>query len=957
MLRTFDSSTMKEVPNRPSKDSTDNPPQAAPPAYVAHSSSLQPEPPRRRQRRSCDACRRSKRACDAEKSVDFTDQPCSNCLRKNQACTFNWLKPTPDSAQDRERKRIRSSTQSSNGSSEGSSTQHHGYEGPAELQAVASSSHRYEVTDRRKYWASSLMEDDDPEYDSNTTPTDDADNDATERMFSDELVPVRPRQGYRRGSFRSSNSQRPSFSARFGGRRAMNDGSLPLREMFLGQRSSQGFVTNGLLRIYNDSMENALSCWLTEHNCPYTLQKYKPSVLSAGKANREWGSAWGNRMYNRVIQLDRAYNALRVRNLTAEEERTVSKALNMAVVAFASQWAQAGERGAQPPTTGYNYTTDEFPQSNRFERSMQETLWHETSQILHRAAGIDSFRVVFAMIIFSLTQRPLDISRPFPHTTSKLRSKYEYFKNLIQDDDAPIFLELALRQMMAQRRTLERAEQEMPRKPNGEPQDPLRKEDRDTFNLLYWLGVMFDTISAAISERTVVVDDEDCELPQHENQQEEEIQPSTLPDPTAWPIIPDMYMNPFQPSPTGDVGNPLSDIPADTKETKDPEDDKVWGNLFMRDPSSQEEPEATRWPCSYKLAASTLSSAAPVKVLLYRRVAQIQRLVSRKASPSKIEASINAAFQVYNHWSRTYAPFISDCITHHATLPTRIQSWYILLAGHWHLGVFLLSDLLYTIDTVRLSLPNERACRLASHLVATLRRQNALAVADLSLASIHSAKAEDGNDDAGAGGHAKADFHFALNQAALLTEPWTVVFVRSLCRAGYILVQLAGSIDSSVSERSQARTRCADCIEGLWYLGRKSDMAFLAARCLSSMLDETVSETETVGARGESVSEKGEGEDGGASGGEYQGQSPGDVNAAAQFAPATEAGGSSFFEPWSMADIMGDGGDAGPAGPAGAGYHQDGDTQLPLPPNCDALAFEPPLDLDESTVWNFNLQS
>ena len=104
-----------------------------------------------------------------------------------------------------------------------------------------------------------------------------------------------------------------------------------------------------------------------------------------------------------------------------------------------------------------------------------------------------------------------------------------------------------------------------------------------------------------------------------------------------------------------------------------------------------------------------------------------------------------------------------------------------------------------------------------------LRRRSALAVADLSRSSIHCSHSE------------AEDLHFALNQAALLTEPWTVVFVRSLCRAGYFFADIA-TTELNALEAEESRRQCRDCIEGLWYLGRKSDMAFLAARFLSDML-------------------------------------------------------------------------------------------------------------------------
>ncbi|KAH7552762.1 hypothetical protein BM1_08713 [Bipolaris maydis] len=978
MLKTFEGSTMKEVPENIDKSS-----QPPPPPYVAKPSALA-DPPRRRQRRSCDACRRSKRACDAERFADFTGQSCSNCLRKNQACTFNWLKATTNSNQELQRKRTRSGTQSSNDSIEGFTTQHHGFQSNAS----------FEMADRRRRSAKSFGEEGDQEDDSNNPQSEDLDNEMSGSSYAGDLVPVRSRKSYGRSPFlSSSHSQRSSFNERFEDKRMMGEGSFQFKDMLLGERTSRGFVTNGLLRIYNDSMENALSCWLTEHNCPYTLQKHKTSVLSSGRTNREWGSSWGNRMYNRVIQLDRAYNSIRIRALTAEEERTASKALNMAVVAFASQWAQAGDRGSRARSTDYNFSTDEFPESNYFERSMQEGLWHQTSQILHRAAGIDSFRIVFAMIIFSLTQRPLDITRPFPYSMSQLKAKYEYFKSIIQDDESPIFLELALRQMMAQRRSLERAEQTMPRTADGEFQDPLQQEDRDTFNLLYWLGVMFDTLSATISERTVVVDDEDCELPRPKSRKPTPPAAATSAS-TAWPVIPNMFNTQFHPvPPDATVDAPTVDSGA----SKDPEDNKVWGDLFMRNPDSQVDPKATRWPCSYKLAASTLSSAAPVKVLLYRRVSQIQTLVSRQASADKLESAINAAFQVYTYWSRTYAPFISDCITHHATLPTRIQSWYILLAGHWHLGVFLLSDLLHTIDTAALSLPNERACRLSSNLVATLRRQNALAVADLSLASIHPATQSEEEfaaaAAAAAAGGVRSEFHFALSEAALLTEPWTIVFVRSLCRAGYILVSIAASTDFTGEEREQARARCGDCIEGLWYLGRKSDMAFLAARCLSSMLDDAVLEmggrntTTTTTATTTTEDE----DEGGRTSASEKSPATGSAGAAPMMTTAPTAdSATSLFQNWGIDDIMRDVHPQNLAGappqPLPTGQHQrqqqlnfplplphpppappsnyqgsatsypDSEAQLPLP-DGDILDFQAPLDLDASNVWDFNMQS
>ncbi|KAI8932226.1 hypothetical protein NX059_011105 [Plenodomus lindquistii] len=616
----------------------------------------------------------------------------------------------------------------------------------------------------------------------------------------------------RRLSDSTISEQTPSF--RQHGRREMTAVPSLMADENLGSISSRVSMTNGLLQIYHDSMENALSCWLTEHNCPYTMSvrsQISPAVGSRAVA-REWGSSWSNRMFDRVIRLDRAYASLRRRPLTADEERKVSKALNMSIMAFASQWAQAGDRGSHyssyPAKIGF--AVNEFPQSNEFERSMQESLWHQTSQLLHQAAYIDSFRVVFALIIFSLAQKPLDTTQPTLRTNQG-RIKYEDFQAMVQDEEAPLFLEIALRQVLSHRRKLERFARDTADYKDSTSKDPLDREDRATFDLLYWLGVMFDTLSAAMFQRAVVVGDDDCELPHFDS---DSCRGHALHE---LDISPKARSSDYQ-SPSHDSAT-SSHIPV-VHTTKGSE---LWGELFIRNGRSRPDHELTRWPCSYELAASTLSHAAPVKVLLFRRVSHLQALVSQKASASRIESAITSAMDVYNHWNHIYDPFMGDCVKYHDELPTRVQSWYTLIAGHWYLGTFLLSDLVLEIDSTHLSLPSQRSSRQASNFVSSLRRRNALSVADLSRSSVGSSSSK------------AQDFHFALNQAALLTEPWTVVFVRSLCRAGYILAEIALS-NASLQETGHVRRRCGDCIEGLWSLGRKSDMAFLAARFLSDVL-------------------------------------------------------------------------------------------------------------------------
>jgi hypothetical protein len=267
----------------------------------------------------------------------------------------------------------------------------------------------------------------------------------------------------------------------------------------------------------------------------------------------------------------------------------------------------------------------------------------------------------------------------------------------------------------------------------------------------------------------------------------------------------------------------------------------LWGDLFLhKDAAGQGSNNVVRWPCSYRDAAETLSDAAPVKVLLFRRVTHLQTLVYRGADPERLEEAIQDTLLVYQHWNTTYRRFILDCVANHDDLPPRIQSWYVILAGHWHLAAMLLADTVESIDQAGIGMARSRESRHAMNLVSTLRRENAMAVGSLARCSL---ARQDRSSFA-----KLHQFHDSVNEGAFLTEPWTVVLVRSFTTAGFILLRDVdtsphAAVRSSVDDPSEtSRRQCAFCIDALWCLGRKSDMAFLAARALSNGLDRRLME-------------------------------------------------------------------------------------------------------------------
>jgi hypothetical protein len=571
------------------------------------------------------------------------------------------------------------------------------------------------------------------------------------------------------------------------------------------------FLTEGLLKIYHDSFENALSCWLIERTCPYSMQVAGDASLTSN-AGADW-----NRIYHRVFRLDRSAPLVRGRQLTFSEEKAASKALNLAIFSFATQWAQASERSeakypfydGSPDSEVWASGTENYSHVRHgaeFDRALQLSAWHEARNALQHAGDIESFRVVLAHIVFSLTQRPIETDkvqknvyetnpdRPLvsprsvslgadgkdPNGYEDLLSKIDLEMNT---DGPPIHLEQGLRLIHSLRSRIAMSGATT-RARSGVSLDDM---DRNTIDLLFWLGVMFDTLSSAMHKRPLVVSDEDS----------------------------DIYSDGSRSPP-----NPYNKD-AWMRTTNNSEG--LWDGYLFASQGDRFHQTPVRWPCPFNDAASLLRDAAPVKVLLFRKITRIQTLLTRKFHGERVEKSIQAALQVYEYWEKLYAPFISDCIQSHEYLPPRIQSWYICLTGHWHLGALLLADLIEVVDDdYERGIQEHQQLRTSSSFVMQFREKNCRTLSDL-------ARCACPPEDSSSSFSQSGEFHFAVNQGALLTEPWTVVLIRAFAKAGSLL--LADYKDDSID-------RADSCVQALWYLGRKSDMALSAAKILGNSLKE-----------------------------------------------------------------------------------------------------------------------
>lgn len=575
----------------------------------------------------------------------------------------------------------------------------------------------------------------------------------------------------------------------------VNRTRYPFAAQLLSEDWNRLSIKKGLLKIYHDSMEGALSCWLTERNCPYSSQVFDGREV--------WSSNWANRIATRVCDLDTVYCSTGA--LSLQEQTQASKVLNTVVMAFAAQWSQTGERSsARLSSSGLSYSKGSnllycdptmTAEDDIFGRDMQKNLWHQASKALHEASENKSFRVIFAGIIFSLAQRPVDTNEILQGLDTRQRGDLVPLFEILDLDGAPICLDVALRKLLDHQRSMT----------DGRDREILEGVHKETFGLLCWLAIMFDTLSAAVNRRAFAVGDEDSNF--------DSAGPPRRPRAGSDDLSIDLDGWPDLSEDAGPAQSPAPDI---------------WGDYFLRQTSQAGDirNHKTRWPCSYNEAASCLADAAPVKVLLFRRVAQLQNLSFRRTSGLEIERALEAAMQVYTHWNRTYGRFIDDCIRHHEHLPVRIQSWYILLAGHWNLAVLILSNVVQKLDDQRVTLPSQRHSREAIEFTRALRTRAAFAVSDLGRCSRY------GDEDLTFS--QSPDFHHAVNKAALLTEPWTTVLVRSFGYAGAFLARqvLCQSEPALLVDASGARERLQHCIDALWLLGKKSDMALCAAQVL-----------------------------------------------------------------------------------------------------------------------------
>ncbi|KAK4935014.1 hypothetical protein LTR10_023855 [Elasticomyces elasticus] len=620
-------------------------------------------------------------------------------------------------------------------------------------------------------------------------------------------------------------SPRLSFSSGKSNDTRCNLISLNTSQVGFADSSLKTMVATGLLRIYHDSFENSLSCWVTEKNCPYECEianRKPPESMCDETAFR----LRDNRIFSRVSRLDSAFAKLRGRELSQSENRAATKALNAAIMAFASQWSHSSHnafwrsKGSLPQLRTGQDNTKTASQRGEYESVIQKTLWHEARRAIHACVGTDSFKVILAYVLFSLTQKPFDESglrassesnksgsaerdpvlerRRGRGSTSELHAtsnnttpvsheiageEWDPFNTTELEELAspPAYLEVAVRHLFTWRRKVERDRRKRSKTIECSVIPALALKDEQTFNILFWLGVMCDTTSSAITKRPLIIADEDCA------------------------VICDEQAS---------LGQQDDDAGA------------LWGDYLMSSRWAGPQKSQPRWPCSFEEAAVVLQEAIPIKVLMFRKVGQLQTLAYRRTAPRKLEQCVGEALAVYQHWNDTYGQFMLDCVNAHNSIPPPVQSWYVILDGHWHYGCLLLADTIAQLDREERTMEAPRHLRDTCRLIAELRRDNAQAIARIARASL---------SEYGPSYPDNSEFHFACNGSAILTEPWTDILVRSMGTACRVFINCLSSWDDSTDSMhdwvvsstlyDDLYAQAVTCIQAMSLLGRKSNAA------------------------------------------------------------------------------------------------------------------------------------
>ena len=735
---------------------------------------------RRRQYRSCDRCRVGKRACNAEyESVAEAINnkvACSNCRKKGKLCSFQHvltiLGGVPSTAPQ---------------------------DGVASIQSAATlvvetKEDRGNVADEQCSASAALSE---------------------AKEDSQAYKPLTPSQSVSKRTTSSRQLYADSMmrSCATAAYHAMTNLSSTSSTSRMVRGIDSIFLNDGLIRIYEGAAEHALQCWITSSNTPYMLvNHFKSPSTSVGQQLVYW----------RICELDRGSRSLLGHTASGplSRDKEIMDAFHSVVLAFAAQWT---------PRRMPNLADQ--PRNKTSEDRIRLALWERARDKLQKVADVDSFRVIFALIVFAWTEKPRQVHESGASGANVVLNGENYALDTSDwqtpAEGSTLLLVAAMRKLLAIKFRIEGRKrrgicpwEDVSGKPKighraqsaasaqGDQDETMAEKIQSgleskrcapatasttetsrmegTYHMLYWLCVVIDTETSVLRKYPPVVCDEDSEI-------------------------------------ISCVRG--ADLPCDgpSADRKGIWDDYIL-DLSQRKHESQE--FITSWPCDHSKAAATLAFSTPVKVVMFRQISRLQMSFWRRASTRAVEQHIRSGLSIIYHWNQIYGPLIDSCRASHAELPASIQSWYVLLAFPWYLATLLFVEMVQTVDMAGASDMGARLERARSGIFPKLRDR---ACADLTLliTAIQSTSFT----------HAEPTFQYVRDSGnnLLLTEPWSEILVHSIDAVLKTEIKLQEGYCSSFQwkELDESFQRIDKC---LWALEQLSDRSPSAAMAHEQMV-------------------------------------------------------------------------------------------------------------------------
>ncbi|KAJ4132397.1 hypothetical protein NW754_015213 [Fusarium falciforme] len=330
--------------------------------------------------------------------------------------------------------------------------------------------------------------------------------------------------------------------------------------------------------------------------------------------------------YHRVVRLDSVAEENEILSFTASESRAASRALELSIIALSSQWSSC--RNVQ----GY-----------RLWKQSGVGWWDQAREALQRVSEVESCRVVYAEILFSLAQKPATTASStssarsgFPNRTlHRQGSVWPRVFGILCQGGAPVFLERAARQIDVIKFKFDAAwEEQLRAKPKSwarrgskraAPTPTVGPEERATIGFLYWLAVMCDTVSSSTHERPLALaaEEEASSCPEAEPQKSLD---------GAGKVVEQRSLR--------------------------------WQLEFFK----PDRPSHLHWPASNLATLESISRSVPIKVLLFRKVAQLQNALSRRRH-AQIDGIVQSAIATYRWWNVTHGALFRKLAQVYSGLP------------------------------------------------------------------------------------------------------------------------------------------------------------------------------------------------------------------------------------------------------------------------------------------------